>query len=271
MPAGWPARRSGRARSPTRPCWRALKAAWTAPAPDCAPAASPYGEAVFLVPGGSADALMIAAVVLFAAATASAAPARPSPTTAEAAVSQTADDPFTWLEDPDSPRALKWVKHRERPLRRRAGEGPALRGPAPGGAEDRRRHRPRPHPRVPGGTDLQPVAGLRPRAGAMAAHLAGELSHRQPRLGDGDRPGRPVQGRGQDLGVEGRGVPEARGAALHRPVVGRRRGRGGAARVRPALQELRGWRLPPGQEQAGRRLARRRHPAAGPRPGGRGP
>ena len=116
-----------------------------------------------------------------------------------------ASDPYLWLEDVSSPKAMAWVdEHNARSTailqsdpRYQQYYDEAL---AIAQAEDR----------IPvGGSSaaaLQFLAGRDPRARHLAAHHAGELSHRAAGLEDGARPRRARRGREGELGLERRGL-----------------------------------------------------------------
>ena len=135
----------------------------------------------------------------------------------------------------------------------------ALPGLLSGRAEDRVGGRPDSLSQPDGRANPQLLA----RSGAPARHLALDhrcrLRDRRSALDDAARCGRAGQGRGQELGVQGRDMPPARGTLLPRQPVGRRRGCRQRARIRSADRAIRRRRLQPAQIEAGRRLDRSRH------------
>ncbi len=142
-----------------------------------------------------------------------------------ASVSVAADDPFLWLEEVQGQRALEWVKAqnaktlaalekdpRFEPFRTQALEILT--------ATDRI---PEPHFRA-GGVDNFWQDQANPR-GLLAAHLARQLPEPQPRVADGARSRRALQGRGSQLVRQGHALPGARGPAVPGAPVQRRQGR----------------------------------------------
>ena len=85
---------------------------------------------------------------------------------------------------------------------------------------------------------------------------AGQLHQRQARVARPDRRRRAGQGRGKELGVEGRDLPCAGVGPLHGGAVRRRRRRRDDARVRRGERRLRRGRFRTADRQGQRRLGR---------------
>ena len=144
---------------------------------------------------------------------------------------------------------------------RHAAERSALREAARRRAAHRRGDGPHRDARDPRPHDLQLLAGPHARARHPASHDAGELSEREPRMGDRARRRHALGTRGRELGVARHELPPSRGAALSRRAVERRQGCRRDARVRRRDEAVRRRRLPAPRVEGGRDVGGREHAA----------
>ena len=155
----------------------------------------------------------------------------------------TGSDPYAWLEDVTGDKPLAWAKQQnartEAELAADPGFAqlkprlldPRFRGEDPRGREDRR-------------VLLQLLEGRAARARPVAAHHARRIPQAAAAVGNRDRPRRARRGRGRELGLARRRLPQAGVRALPGRAVARRRRCRCHPRVRPDHEAMGQGRLP---------------------------